>query len=776
MGCLCILILFLYALSSCNVTRNIPSGSYLLSDNDISISYPDDVKRDEKLEESSLYRYIPLAQTSNKKLFGGHFFLWVYNLSDTAKNNGFNRFLRRVGEAPVLLDTTYTPAIASELSLYMNANGFFDSEVQDTVRYRKKKAFVKYKISSGEPYIIDSVSYKFNDRSIEPVILYDTASSLIKSGGVLSRMDMDAERVRLAAALADYGYYQFSTANVRYNVDTIGMDNRANVEIVIGQTKLSGAEENNKIFRIRNIYINTNYTPVVGGVSPSSDTVTLGALNFIYPRGEQRNINPDVVARAVTLYPNILYSSREIGFTSANLSNLKYFKSVNILFNPVESDDKDSEFVSFVDDEGLVQEIPQGYMDCTILCSPIKKQSYQVDFETSTNSNYTDLSVTLGYGNKNIFKRAEQFNIDFTSAYDFMRTGDTRDSYQFGLGTSLTFPRLIAPNSINRYRMLRSTSSSIDMSYNVQRRPDYDRTLYNASFGYSWSASRYVSYGFKPINVSYIYVPWIDSSFVEELEETGNEYLLNSYESQMIFGSLFSVAYSTAASGSSNTYGVRLNLESSGNLLNAVMGSASDGTAKNFLGVPFSQYVRADVDFSSSFILDDRTDFSLAYRLYAGMGYPYGNSSTLPFERKFYAGGSSSMRGWQVRTLGPGSSALATSSSYANQNGNIRLETNLEGRFHLWGPINGAVFFDLGNVWSNESGASEDANFRLSTFASQLALNTGIGARLDFGYFIIRADWGIQLYDPSETSSDRWVVKQFDLSNTALHFGIGYPF
>ncbi len=768
--------LFCFAIYSCNVTRKLPSDSYLLTKNSIDIHYGDSVRKDNRVTESSLTRFIPLSQTANKRVLGTNMFLWIYNLSDTTKNNGFNRFLRRIGEPPVLLDSTYLPAITKEMSLYMSANGYFNAEVTDSVRYRKKRAFVSYDVDAGDPYIIDSISYKFNDKSLESVIISDTINSLVRSGEMLSRLTMDAERARITKMLLNYGYYQFSTANVRYVVDTIGLKNHANVEILIDKSKLSGVQQNNKVFRIRNIYVNTNYKPVIGQDTIAFDTVSMGAINFIYQRDLVKNIKPDIISRAITLYPNLLYSSEEINYTSANLSNLKFFKSVNILFTVVEP--KKQEYIHFVDDKGRVHETPEGFMDCTILCSPTKRQSYKADFEVSSNTNYTGLSVTVGYGNKNIFKRAEQFDINVTTSYDFMRVKSNRDSYEFGIGASLMFPRLAAPKFFNRFRNLLNTSTGVDFSFSSQRRPDYDRKLFNASFGYKWGSNKYLSYSFKPINMSIINVPWISTDFIKELDDTGNAYLRNSYESQMILGMLGSVAYSTANTGRFNRYKARLNIESSGNFLDLV---ASTSGIRNLpfgnkiFGVPYAQYARIDLDFSGSHFLNEKKNTAIVYRLYAGGGYAYGNTRSLPFERMFYVGGSNSMRGWQIRTLGPGAYPFSKN-IYPNQVGNIRLEANLEGRFPIWGPLNGALFFDVGNIWSNGIGVNDSvSSFKFNSFYKQLAFNTGLGARLDFGFFVIRADWGIPLFNPGLPFGERWTSK-FELTDTVLHFGIGYPF
>lgn len=765
---------------SCNVTRKLPSGKYLLSKNTINISYADTIPRSEKVSPSELTRFIPLAQTPNKKVLGGDFFLWIYNMSDTAKNNKFNKFLRRIGEPPVIYDSTALAQISKEMKLYMAAKGYFNATITDTVRYKKRKASVNYRVTADAPYIIKSIDYKFNDESLRPIILSDSTKSLIKVGNTLNRMTMDSERSRIASVLEDLGYYQFSSANVRYSVDTLGLNNQAKVTIIVNKSNLSGELQNNKIYRIRNIYVNTNYEPHVGVDTIKYDTVNMGGLNFIYQRGGKRNIKPDVMARSITIYPNVIYSKEEINYTSANISNLKFFKSASILFSEVAS--KDEDYVHYIKGDGIdtLADTPEGYIDCTILCSPTKRQNYRADFEISTNSNYTGISLTLGYGNRNIFKRAEQMNLNATAAYDFMRSKSKRDSYEFGISASLAFPRLAAPKFTNRYRNLFRTSTSIDLSYSSQRRPDYDRTLLNASFGYNWTSNKLFSYTFKPLNISLIRVPWIRDEFLEDIE---NPYLRNSYQSQMIFGMFGSFKFTTQNTGRQNNYTVRVNTETSGNfldLMTTLFDSKKNANVEEqyykVFGIRYAQYFRTDLDFSYKYTIGSKSSNAIVYRFFVGGGYAYGNTKSIPFERMFYAGGSNSMRGWQIRTLGPGGTPQVSSSNYPNQVGDIRLETNLEGRFGIWGPLNGAVFLDLGNVWSNGVGEkNQEARFKWDKFYKQLGLNTGLGVRLDFGFFVLRVDWGIQLHNPGWEAGHRW-IRDFRFDNTAVHFGIGYPF
>ncbi|MBO5874505.1 MAG: BamA/TamA family outer membrane protein [Rikenellaceae bacterium] len=227
-----------------------------------------------------------------------------------------------------------------------------------------------------------------------------------------------------------------------------------------------------------------------------------------------------------------------------------------------------------------------------------------------------------------------------------------------------------------------------------------------------------------------------------------------------------------------NTTILRMNFETSGNLLNMLsnllltsQGDTEDPHYK-FLGIRYAQYVRGEANFSYRIPLGAKT--ALVYRLFGGLGVAYGNSSSVPFERMFYCGGSNSMRGWQARTLGPGNSTIVRP-EYPQQLGNVKLETNLELRFPIANIFHGAVFCDLGNVWLTGSGVTEESEFKWNNFYRQFGFNTGIGTRLDFGFFILRLDWGIKLYNPNELPDCRW-IDSFRLKNTTLNFAVGYPF
>lgn len=769
-------ILCILSLSSCNVMRKVPTGDYLLRKNDIAMKYASSVKHDEKFSTSELEAFIPTSQTPNKRIVGFPFYLSAYNLIDSSKHSWFQKIFRKIGEPPAILDTLSTNNSLKEMDMYLQSQGFYSAQISDTIKYRNGRARITYKVNSGEPTIIGSIKYNFEDKTLKNIILSDSANSLIKVGQVLRRETLSQERVRIANALGNMGYYNFYTKNITYTVDTLIHREQADLTINILETVNNGVKVENEIYRIRNIYVNSNYSPSANNDTVKYDTTIYKGIYYITKNGVKQNIKPKVISEALTIYPNFIYSKEEIDYTNINLSNLRYFKNINIVFNEINADQKD-EYVIFAggssDSAMLVKE---RYIDCVVECTPMLRQSYNMSGELSSNSNYTGLSVTLGYANKNLFKGADLFDVSFNTAYDIMHTKSKNNSYEFGVSLALTIPRFLTPFGIARYNRLSRTSTRFELSYNNQNRPLYHRIMSSAALAYQWSKRSNSSYIIKPFNVAYIRVPRIAQDYIDGMQ---NEYLRNSYTSQLIMGTYGSYIFSNQTSPKRVTHMLKINGETSGNFLDLVSVIANSPLKgqegdryHNAFGVRYAQYFRFDGSYVMNIKIKEAG--ALVFRVLAGGGYAYGNTKSLPFERMFFAGGASSMRGWQVRMLGPGNVPEPNDNYYPNQVGDIRLEANIEARFPIVGPLKGAIFMDAGNIWSNGKGEKDPAaRFDFDTFAKQIALNTGVGVRFDFSFFILRLDWGIQLKNPGRTVE--WIHK-FDFMDTAVHFGIGYPF
>ncbi len=431
-------------------------------------------------------------------------------------------------------------------------------------------------------------------------------------------------------------------------------------------------------------------------------------------------------------------------------------------------------------DSTIVVYHQEGYLSSTILCTPALKQSYNIEIEGATTSSFYGLNATLGYQNRNIFRGAEAWNVDFTVGYEHMKAPDAlkTQATEIGVSTGLAFPRFILPD-LNIFTRAVRPKTSIDISINLQDRPYYNRTLSSASLTYSWRNKRYSTFTVRPIDINLIDMNYIDQTYYDELE---NDYLKNSYESQLIAGINVGYSFNNQRKSARGNYTMlRVNAESSGNVVSTVehlFGTPANSNGDyEIFGIKYAQYIRTDINISRKVATGLQT--AIVGRLYAGAGWAYDNSSALPFDRLFYSGGSNSMRGWTPRTLGPGSSAEEVDSVYPTQLGDMKLEANLEFRFPIWDILHGATFFDVGNVWylKDSEGVYDSASlFEVDTFYKQLGFNTGVGLRLDIQFAILRLDWGIQLHNPNKSVGERWVIKDWSWQNAALNFGVGYPF
>ncbi len=773
---------------ACSVTRHIPEGQYFLQK--IKIEDDKSTPRKERITAYDMEKYV--RQTPNKRFLGTNFYVWLYEQANPAKDNRWNNWKRKIGQAPVTLDMGLTEKSANNLKVYMDSKGFFSSEAtyQVDTTSRRKRATVTFRTHQGEPYRIDSISYEFQDKFLEQIVLPDTVHTLLHTGDIYDVSVLDAERERITAYLKERGYYNFSVNNIYYSARKFEQERRINLRLVIKQY-LTGYNErgqavmdNNMVYRIDRINIFPNYDPTIA----RTDTTLLSRLDTVYYRGlniiyEKRpNLRPSVLRQAVPLYPNYVYNSAQVNRAYSDLMALGYFKSAKIAFEEQAQTTDVTNIVSFIGasaDSTQALYTREGYLTCNILCTPTLRQSVKVDLEGSTTSSFYGLKATIGYQNRNIFRGAESFDLSFTAGYEFMKAPDAKRkrATEFGVTTGLTFPRFLVPWRTGRFRTVNQPKTKIELSVNFQDRPYYARTLSSAGITYMWTNNRYSTFSLRPVDINVIDMTRpVDPEF---LGNTSNKYLINSFKTQFIGGLSFGYGYNNQRKNlGGNATNIRFNAETAGNLIDAVehlfFAPAPNRDYYTLFGIQYSQYFRTDLSLSRKIMLGDVS--ALVGRLYGGVAMAYGNSTSVPFDRQFYCGGSNGMRGWTPRTLGQGSVANPHN-DFPVQTGDMKLEANLELRFPIWGMIHGATFFDLGNIWyiRKYSGESEDSVFHFDSFYKQLGFNTGLGLRFDIKFAVLRLDWGIQLHNPNNPVGERW-IHNFKWKNTALNFGVGYPF
>ena len=416
--------------SACSVTRHIPEGQYFLQK--VKIEDDRSTPRKERITASDMEKYV--RQTPNKRFLGTNFYVWLYEQADPAKDNRWNNWKRKIGQAPVTLDMGLTQKSAENLKVYMDSKGFFSSQATyevDTVS-RRKRATVTFRTRQGEPYRIDSVSYEFQDNFLEQIVLPDTVNTLLHTGDIYDVSVLDAERERIAAYLKERGYYNFSVNNISYAARMFEKERLIDLRLIVKQY-LTGYDErglpvmdNNMVYRIDRINIFPDYDPTVA----RTDTTLLSRLDTVYYRGlniiyEKRpNLRPPVLRQAVPLYPNYVYNSSQVNRAYSDLMALGYFKSAKIAFEEQPRSADVTDIVSFIGasaDSTQTLYTREGYLTCNILCTPTLKQSVKVDLEGSTTSSFYGLKATVGYQNRNIFRGAESFDLSFTAGYEFMK-------------------------------------------------------------------------------------------------------------------------------------------------------------------------------------------------------------------------------------------------------------------------------------------------------------------------------------------------------------------
>ncbi len=636
----------------------------------------------------------------------------------------------RFGGTPTALDSALIVRSQHNIEAYIRGRGYYDSHLDWNVELRGRRAQVTYVISQGQPYRIGGVNYALYDSL--PV---DTVTRVVNRGDIFDIEALDAERRRITADMRRRGYYRFTVNNIEFVADTTRADRLVELTLAVREN-IAGYNERgepayapNRRYGIGQVVVDPDRNSSAAPV----DTIRVDGLDIV-SRGKMR-LRVRTLRRAIGIRPGQLYDAAVVDETYAELMRLGYFRSASVRFDDLGGD----------------------YLRCRIDCTPAMRQSIRTDIEGSFSSNFTALGATIGYGNRNLLRGAESFEANLTGRYEFLRSTARKGSYEVGGGMSITLPRLLSPVMWNA----NDPRTRLEASFNYQDRPIYRRTLSGLRLSYTWDNGRRSAFIYRPVDLNLIDVRYIDDVFLSNLR---NPYLRNSYSSQLVPGTSFAWVRRGPTT-------VRFGAETAGNLFSLFV-RADDRR--------FSQYARAEISIANTIPTGLKTSF--VWRVLAGGAVSYGSTAShpIPIDRLFYSGGSNSMRGWIVRRLGPGT-LPNDSKDYPSQVGNMKLEANVEFRFPVWDFVRSAVFVDAGNIWFAGRRDYEDAQmndaamFRPGSFYRQLGLNTGLGLRLDFRRFLFRVDWGVKLHDPGQPAGERW-TRGLRLRNTALNFGVGYPF
>lgn len=752
----------------CSSTKHVPAGSYLLEEARVKVDGSNTVN------PSELAFY--LRQQPNHEVLGFlKLQLATYNMSGSDSTKWYNRWARRMGQPPVIYDSRLTRESADQIQRSLINSGFMDARVEiDTVKNPDtRKAYVTYNVFTGKPHVVATSAQRYDDHNIERIIRENSRVITVNPGDQLDRERLDNERQRITDLLHDRGYYAFQKKYITFTADTAAGSKRVNLNMHLAGVATDSGTVDHKVYRFRKIIFITDFNPQgrTAGEVAGTDTVHYRDISVVY--GRDRYLRPQALYGACRIESGELYSATEVNRTYERLARLGILRHINIDLRPVEGEDG------------------RMWLDTYIFLSRNKKQ--QVSFELEGTNSEGDLGFGAGitYRNRNIGHGSELFQAKLRGSYESL-SGDFTDLInnrymEYAAETSVLFPRFKAPLLSSRFKRRVNAMTEVALSFNYQERPEYTRIIAGTGWKYRWNNRAGTQrYRFDVIDVNYVYLPKSTLDFLNQIAPD-NPLLRYSYEDHFIMRMGFNVYRSNhsaatnprAAATLTDIYTLRANIETAGNILDglsALLRRPRHEGGYEIFGIRFSQYVKLDADYTRTHRFDSRS--SLALHAGAGIGVPYGNSQILPFEKRFYAGGANSVRGWSVRTLGPGSFDSKNSvTSFIHQCGDIRLDLSAEYRARLFWVLEGALFVDAGNIWTIRNYPSQPGGvFRFNRFYEQIAASYGGGIRMDFTYFLLRFDLGIKAFNPARNQEHWPLFHPRWKADTSFHFSVGYPF
>ena len=751
---------FLFALfcisltiTQCTSSKYIGKGQYLLSKNTI-------VEEGFNVKNKELYSL--LKQQPNKKFLGiAPLYLAFYNLSSQKKENSY---LKKIGEAPVIVNYRLAHKSVSQIELYYKNKGYLDTDVSFNISTRKHKAKAIYSINTGEKYKIGAININFiEDEKFKKLIDNLIENSKIKKGHTYNFKKLEEERNRLALSIQNSGYYKFNKEYIHYLADTNQRLKTVDLNLIIKniETIVEGTllKVTHKIGLISEVNI------LLSELDPHlNDTTTLNGLNFIYKKGKPP-FNLNRLSEKILLRVGMLYNKTFVDKTYQSLSELKNFKKISIEFSTI----------NYSENKAL--------LSANIFLLAGKKIAYSLETEATSNPILNEgISGSASISHYNVFKGAEHIQLTYKGSSNFNNISEN------GVVLNLTIPSLISPIKLKKILNKNSRTKTIfSTSIAKQERPQFIRNSITASYSYQWKTRQTYQHKLSLFNFSYVNFQG-DSTDLSEI----SEYLIaKDYSNHLIPTSSYTFIYNNQNINKIKNHSyLKIHLESSGNFLNAIAKPLNFEQLRDEDGILtlqdngkpsytlnlwnnenlFTQYLKASLDYRYYWEIDKKNN--IAFRANCGIVYAYGNTNQVPFHKKFIAGGTNDLRGWKAFNRPTG--MLANSDTLYT--GGLKLLSSLEYRFNVIKKLKGAIFIDAGNIWELEANNSKysEANFSWSNFPNEIAIDVGLGLRYDFQYFILRTDIGFPIREPYESSKLQW--DKINLNDSQLNIGLGYPF
>lgn len=702
--------------------------------------------------------------------------LGVYCISGSDDSRRVNRFFRRIGEAPVVYDSLQADGGRQNMQDAVRNLGFLNADVSLDTRRKQQKLALTYRIQAHDRYHVTSIRRQIDDPQIDSLLTETWDKSVLSEGMPFDINQLDQERRRITSFLQNAGYQRFNRSFVRFDADTTLGKHQVALTLRIPRYRETTSDtlHPHPRYRLGQINYLTDVERSMLRQSADVDSLMVRDARF-YKRG-RTVLRPNFILSKSELRSGELFCENDVQSTYANLSALSALMGANVTLEPSAQDpDKLDAYVHLVS---------------------AKRHGVSAELEGTNSAGDLGAAVSLGYQNRNVFHRSAMFSLKVRGAFEAIKglEGYADQNYiEYGVEADLHFPEFRFPFLTRKFRHSIKAQSIASLMYDTQDRPEFHRRVLTAAWRYRWNrANLKRQHRIDLLDLNYVFMPWISETFRKEyLSDNGNRNAILRYNYENLF--IMKLGYNfhftslppTAQSSTygQNAYSLRVGFESAGNLLYGVSNLFSaqysdDLKAYTLFNIAYAEYVKCDVDFAKSIRFDEHN--SMAMHLAFGIAYPYGNSTVLPYEKRYFSGGANSVRGWSVRGLGPGSfSGSDGRVDFIRQTGDVKLDMSLEYRSHLFWKVDGAVFVDAGNIWTLRNYEEQPGGqFRIDTFWKQIAVAYGLGFRLNFGYFILRLDAGMKAVNPAYDKGRLHypIIHPNFRRDFQLHFAVGLPF
>jgi outer membrane protein assembly factor BamA len=756
-----VLMLTAFILNSCSNTR-VLTGNQLLYTGTKKVTFITDDRSGNQKGASQVIQTVT-SYKPNNALLGKRllppFGLWIYNyMKPKGKGKLSNWFYKTFSEEPVLLSLVNPDLRCQKLKSELFNIGFFHSTVWaniDTSSRNPRKVKIAYFLRLDQPYRYNSIVFTPPADAVDTLISGFQGDLSIKPEDYFNLETVKSETKRIAALVLEHGYFYFNTNHVQWIADTNVTPYR--IDLRVGKRNDLSPEALRK-YTIQHITVKIASPDDSSYLSQSADTIYSDGISIV---SKYNYLKPVVISRSIYFRNGDLYSSSRHQQTLQRLNSYGVFKFINIQFIPV----KDS----------TVHQL-----DLMILLTPMK--DINLDLEANLVTKSTGFSgpgfeATLAHAN--LARGSNKLLLKLNGGFEWQWNNHSSsslgtNSYSIGVTTSVVFPKVLLPFHLANPSHFVLPQTSVNVGFEFMNKIQYYRmNSLNLGLGYQWKKTDKIIHAFYPVYLNAVKLLKTTPEFDTIIN--GNPYIRKSFEEQFIAGMKYNFIYDN--SKQSNGIYFQAGLSAAGNFLDLIKTAVSSEQARPYstFGNVYSQFIKITTDLR---YYRNRIEHSLVFRLYAGVGIPYKNSTVMPYVEQFYSGGTNSIRAFAARTLGPGNYHGDLSSGIIDQTGDIKLEGNIEYRFKMTKMLKGAIFLDAGNVWLlNPDELRPGAEFNFDTFVNQIAVGTGLGLRFDVNFFILRTDVGFPIRRNYVTDGRNWLATPKEvLSGFLLNLAIGYPF